>query len=417
MTNGSPAGTRRIALFGLFGVGNIGNEASLASALAALRVVDPDAEPVVVCEVPEIVSAQHGVAAERIAMSGLVPSFGRFPRAIRIIARPVVEVARWLTAFRFVRRVDSVVVPGTGILDDFGMSPWQMPWDLYRWAVVSRLAHRPFSLLSIGAGPIEHPVSRRLARATVRGATRCTYRDDVSRTFMAGLGIHAGVESLAPDVVFALPRPPDRRTGADRRSIGIGVMAYYGWENAPEAGAETFQAYIAAMVEVTARVLALGHDVRVLVGEGTDQHAVRELISGLEGRDGNERVTVAPIDSIEALLGEIASTDAVVATRYHNVVASLMMHRPTVSIGYADKNRDLMASAGLGAYTHHVDAIDVERVVGDLVEQLEDRDRIARELAAWDGHCRLGVEEQYRQVFGTASGSATPRSSRSVGSA
>lgn len=58
----------RAALFGLFGVGNIGNEASLASPIQAIRKRDPNADIVVVCAVPTVVSAEHGVDAEPMAV-------------------------------------------------------------------------------------------------------------------------------------------------------------------------------------------------------------------------------------------------------------------------------------------------------------------------------------------------------------
>ena len=65
---------------------------------------------------------------------------------------------------------------------------------------------------------------------------------------------------------------------------------------------------------------------------------------------------------------QIAQTDVVVATRFHNIVCSLKMGRPTISLGYAKKNDVLMAEAGLGGFCQHVERFDV----GLLIEQFQD---------------------------------------------
>ena len=43
-------------------------------------------------------------------------------------------------------------------------------------------------------------------------------------------------------------------------------------------------------------------------------------------------------------------TDAVIATRFHNVVGALMVNRPVIALGYNAKFNDVMASAGLSRF-------------------------------------------------------------------
>lgn len=391
---------RRIALFGLFGVGNIGNEASLASALLALGRRQPSADVVVVCSRPDVVETQHGVSTAAIAMSDPMPNPWRLPRLVRLGLRPVVETARWLAALRFARRVETIVVPGTGILDDFGEGPLGMPLDLLRWTSAARLARTPLAFVSIGAGPIDDPVSRWLMGQAVRNATRVTYRDEVSRRFMADLGFPAGADAVLPDIALALPTP-DVDPAAGRTTVGVGVMAYYGWSNDPATGQAVFEAYVAKLTEITARLLGLGYDVRLLVGEDTDQVAVDAVLSGLAARRvGSKGVAAEPIADFEDLLVEAGRTDAVVATRYHNVVAAMMMGRPVVSIGYAEKNRDLLVSAGLVDDVYHVDGFEVDDVIASIEGCLSRRDEIRDRLEAWLAEQRAALESQFDQVFG-----------------
>ena len=60
----------------------------------------------------------------------------------------------WAWTVSAARRFDMIVVPGTGMLDDFGERWRDMPYHLFRWGLACRLARTPFAFVSIGAGPI-----------------------------------------------------------------------------------------------------------------------------------------------------------------------------------------------------------------------------------------------------------------------
>jgi polysaccharide pyruvyl transferase WcaK-like protein len=317
--------------------------------------------------------------------------------------RPITELARWFAAVRFARTVDAFVVPGTGILDDFGTAPHEMPYDMFRWSAAARLAGRPWAMVGIGAGPIEHRASRWMMRQTVRSSSHVTYRDDVSRAFMASIGEPAPPVSVQPDVVFALP-PPDSRPRSDRSKaeVGLGLMAYYGWRNDPRAGAATFDRYLEAMVDVALRLIASDHTVRVLVGQLADETAVARFTSALERELGDEwrrSVAVEPIGNFGELLDQVAQTDAVVATRYHNVIAGLMLARPTVAIGYADKFVDVMRSAGLADFCHDVERVESSAIVRDLDALLARRDEVSEELALRARDNSVAVESRLAAVL------------------
>ncbi|MGH9133078.1 MAG: polysaccharide pyruvyl transferase family protein [Ilumatobacteraceae bacterium] len=395
--------TRRIAFFGLFGGGNVGNEGSLAAAIDAVRTRDAATDIVVVCARPAAVAMEHGVRAVPISMAGRLAALDSAPRPIRMLVRPITEVARWVAAFRFVRSVDAIVVPGTGILDDFGESWHQMPYAQFRWSTAARLARRPWMMVGVGAGPIDHRVSRWLMRRTVRNSRTITYRDEGSRAFMAGIGVPSPATSVQPDLAFALPRPADRRppdhTGTD---VGLGVMAYYGWRNDPADGEDGFDRYVDAMTEIAGRLLARGHTIRVLVGAPSDQAAVERVVAALE-RDHPEAVaaalTITPIKSFAELLDEVARTDVVVGTRYHNVIAGLMMSRPTVAVAYAGKFRDVMAQFGLDDFCHDVDELVADAVVADIETVLARSSEIAAQLDRHNRRYSRAVADRFDAVF------------------
>lgn len=396
-----------MALFGLFGVGNFGNTASLRTALEAATRLRPDRPIVVVCAVPEVVTSTFDVDAVRITMSRWEGGYSTLPRPVRLLLRPLIEVDRMVELVRFLRRVDAVIVPGTGILDDFGVRPQQMPWDLFRWTLVAKLMRKPFAFVSVGAGPIEHPVSRWLMRRAAIQASSRSFRDEVSRAYMASLGAASADDPVLPDVVFGLSHPeptPVRRAGSLR--IGVGVMAFYGWPNDRRSGAGTFDHYVERLASLVEGLLDDGHSVRLLTGEHDDVVAVERLIGELTARRGAEclssRVGFEPVRSLQGLFEQIQLTDAIVATRYHNVVAALMMGRPTVSVGYAEKNCEVMRAVGLESCCYRVEDFEpqaVRRRLAAIAEKWDEHlPRVTEQMKRW----REQVDEHYALIFGGA---------------
>ena len=79
-------------------------------------------------------------------------------------------------------------------------------------------------------------------------------------------------------------------------------------------------------------------------------------------------VVADPVVTFADLMQAMEPAGIVVATRYHNVVCALMLSKPTISIGYGEKNAVLMADSGLGEYCQSVDSLDVERLITQFTE-------------------------------------------------
>jgi polysaccharide pyruvyl transferase WcaK-like protein len=203
---------------------------------------------------------------------------------------------------------------------------------------------------------------------------------------MRSIGRDVTSDVVIPDLAFCLPVAADRsaRTSDERTCVGLGVMTYFGWRNDPDLGQKTFDEYLAKLGHVVTTMLERGHLVRLLVGEGTDARAVAMLQELAEARFGSsvvaDRLRAHPIEDLHALLDEIGRTDVVVATRYHNVVGALLAGRPVVSLGYAEKNRDLLRQVGLGDFCQDVESFDVDRVIADTECALARHHTISAEL-------------------------------------
>lgn len=404
-----------IAFFGLFGVGNFGNEASLRAARESIAAMAPDAKLICICESPGRVTAEHGLPAYSNKIAGPLDRVILNGRAARLALRPLKEVARLWASWRLLRKVDAVVVPGTGILDDFGVRPWQMPYELFRWSLICRLTRTRLVYLSIGAGPIHNRTSRWLMKSALRFADYVSYRDQRSRAYMAGIGRDVSRDCIFPDLAFSLPAPraADQPPEARSLNVGIGVMAYNGWTGRDRRAEAIFSTYFAALLDLCRFLLAQGHRLTVILGDDYDRPVADELVAALQAEPAPAAagVQAPPLHAYNDVMTAISETDVVVATRFHNVVAALMMCRPVVSLGYAAKNQDLLEAMGVPGSSQHIEGFDpsaaVQQVAAAAARSVEIRDLLLEANRAAESR----LAEQYALVgplLGLARETPTP---------
>lgn len=281
-----------------------------------------------------------------------------------VLALALGEGRRLREAVRVLRSVDLVLVPGTGIFDDFGERPWRMPYALLSWVALARVTRRPFALVAVGAGPIVSRLNRWQFRQAVRMSTTVSYRDQGSKEYMEGVGAGRPDAVVCPDLVFAhtVPAVPTSTVTTGRLTVGVGVMWYGGWSGRGEG--EIYDAYVAKMVNLVRRLVAAGHQVHLLVGQPCDHEVAARIMQ--ECVDLPSGPTVPPIHDFASLVAAVGRTDVVIATRYHTLVAALMMRRPVISMGYAPKNADLLSSLGIDGFDRPVEEAEPSWVMERL---------------------------------------------------
>lgn len=394
-------GPRRVVLFGLFGVGNLGNDATLLVTLQELRrrlgpvellcacsALPPSAAPFDVRQVPLDPLQPKGVW--RIA--------NRYIRhAYCALAYLVTEPWRRRRMLRYLRGTDELIVVGTGVLDDFGMLPWDLPAWLLRWTRYAREVGADVTLLAVGAGPIRNQLNRWLMLRAVRMAQIRTYRDTVSRDFLASHGIDTRQDPIVPDVVFGIsPEHLPTLSTDDRESttVGVGVMGYYGWRNDPSLGESIYQEYIGKMAQFVNWLMDQGHAVQLLIGElPTDLRAVQDVTSAVRQLRGSAPAhLMAPtIESLDDLLGAIANCGTVVASRFHNVICALRLGKPVIALGYAAKFDALMRDVGLAPYCRNIEEFDPEELKALFLRMVGNKDELRESI-------RQNTERYRREV-------------------
>ena len=160
------------------------------------------------------------------------------------------------------------------------------------------------------------------------------------------------------------------------------------------------------MKHFIAWLVAQGYSVHLLTGEvPTDERPRDEIIGHLHSMFDAETlqcVYTPPIASMYDLLAAIAATDLVVATRYHNVIAALMLGRPVVSAGYSKKNDVLLADVGLGAFCQHVESLDVERLQTQFIDLVATAAAAGERIRTSVLEYRRRLAEQYASLFSGA---------------
>ncbi len=105
---------------------------------------------------------------------------------------------------------------------------------------------------------------------------------------------------------------------------------YPGKYTAVDRRAETYTAYLESLAVLATWLLEHDCDIRLLLGD-SDAIVIDEFRSVLEAQLGSydeERIIDHPIESVEDILAELAASDIVVATRFHNVLHAMQLNKP-----------------------------------------------------------------------------------------
>ncbi|KAB2674935.1 dTDP-4-dehydrorhamnose 3,5-epimerase [Brucella tritici] len=391
----------RIGLFGQFGSGNTGNDGSLEAMLRQLQRTDPQIEVICICSGPDVIRNTYGI--ETVPIGGYAPSNRLLRAADRFLMQAPRRIWNFANSMALGRKLDFLIVPGTGFLDDFSADPFGWPFAILRWSLAARLSGAELLMVSIGAGPINHPLSRWFMRQSALMATFRSYRDTISHEFMKTLGVQQAGDSVSADLAFSLPKAtetilPHNDPQQHIERIGIGIMAYRGWKRRDGNGNSIYSNYLKKMSIVIQSQLQQGRTVRLLTGDNIDHAAIDDLMALLPPADHNQQLIYEPIASLHDLMKQIAQTDIVLASRYHNVICALHMGRPTISLSYARKNDVLLADNGLSEFCHHVESFDPPTLIRQIDDMLLRRPELEQAVRAGTDQYRLHLEWQEQNL-------------------
>jgi polysaccharide pyruvyl transferase WcaK-like protein len=394
----------KIVLYGHFGSGNIGNDSSLEAALYHIKRYRPDANILCVCKSPHEVMRRLGIQA--LPLSGIHADEQSLSRIKRLLLRLMDEIQFWFQRPSWYQQGDQFIVVGTGAVDDMAVRrPWHAPYELYKWCKTAKMGGARVVFLSVGVGPIMNPISRFLMLHALRLADYRSYREVAAFNYLHSIGYSTSRDLIYPDLVFSLPKeilPAAQKVSSTPKVVALGLINYYGWGHDPGVGELVYQKYLSKIKQFTSWLLRQGYKIRIVSGDSTDLRPIQELVEYVnkEGEsDWREKLIVEEIVNVNELFGQIAQTDLVVASRFHNVLCSLMLERPVISLGYHEKNLNLMTEMGLENYCQDIEKFTFDKLVEQFECYASDMEQPVQRIHLKTEQYRQLLDEQYRNIL------------------
>ena len=398
---------RKIALFGTFGTGNLGNECTLQAMLLNIRRRVPNAQVTCICASPEETASTYGIRALAIREIPLRGTNNRAWRLLRKICVGIpVELYRWLSAIKGLMGTHMLIMTGTGMLSDSGIGPFGLHYDILRWSVVAKLCRCKLLFVSVGAGPLGHPVARFFVKTALRMADYRSYRDNFSKEYLKSIGFDASADAVYPDLAFSLPEgmlPDHQDDGDNRPPIGVGLITHYVQRSLSDDVEQIYREYTTKMASFISWLVEHNRTVRLLIGDVMYDSRVRTDIRTLLEQTGlsyeKSNIIDEPTGSFEELLSQLATTKVVVASRFHNLLLALMLGKPALAISFHEKDDSLMTAMGLQEFCQDIANLDVSALIEQFIRLEENADRLCQEIRLKTKGYRRELDKQYRCIF------------------
>jgi polysaccharide pyruvyl transferase WcaK-like protein len=398
----------KICFFGHFGAANFGNDITLQTILYHLRRRSPEAKVTCICMGPEAVRESEKI--ETVAINRVVVKpwrlRSRFAKLLRkaFIGVPS-ELCRWPAVFSTLKGADMLIIAGTGLLTDSAGLTGFGPYGLFKWSLVAKLFGCEVLFVSVGAGPISSRLGKFFVKSALSIADFRSYRDEASMACLKGIGFRTNGDRVCPDLVFSLPEiatPDPDEKHAGRPVVGLGVMTYAGMYGAQKPSVAKYLEYLNNLVVFAEWLLAHDYRIRLLIGDATDSSVLKEFKSLLRAsfkEYDEERILDQAALSVEQLLPQIAATDIVVATRFHNVLLALVLNKPVIAISFHQKCASLMSEMGLADYRHDINQMNAWRLIEQFQGVENNAEKLKPLIRQKVEQSRKALDEQYELIF------------------
>jgi polysaccharide pyruvyl transferase WcaK-like protein len=428
-------GVRRFGLLSPWSGGNLGNSAIISAVIFNLSKRIPGLQFVGLTLNTEQTNRRYGIEAFPLAavsrdcygqhgsgsdtvkpgtLRGMrvkewlkrIPLIGGLLRSARMWSR---EIAHIITASRVVRRLDGVIIPGGGALDEFWGGPWGHPWSLAKWSILSRISRVPLLFVSVGKCSLERPMSRSLTRIALRLAAYRSYRDPESKIAVQSL-ITAPDDPVFPDLAFSYPVRFAHQSGRSqsrhgRLLVGVSPIAYCDPRVWPVKDRGRYTAYVERLAEIVKWLLAQGHQLVFFATDSPDVATIEDLLASVSPKPKHsDSISILPSPVEQGLdqhLERIAKADLVIASRLHGIILSHLVAVPTLAISYDPKVDVQMRISKQTDYCLNIDTLKFDTFVERFETMKAARSRESAHLRSTALLFRQRLDSQYDQILRT----------------
>lgn len=362
------------------------------------------------------VAGAYGITPQPVHPSGRSGQATRGPGRIlsglrRRGATLLHEPAHLWRSYRVLRGVDQLVIAGSGQLLDSWSGPWGHPYAILKWTALARLAHTETLFLSVGAGPLDRWLSRRMVRAAVERARYVSVRDRSSARELRDAGVTRTLP-VVPDMAFAITSEAsgfapvsgadEAEEGRRRPRVGLNAMAHFNARYWGRGDQKRYREYVRKMATLIEAIVNGGAEVTLFTSQvRADPATAADVMAEVDrgGVETRDHVQWQPVEGVEDLLHVISECDEVIASRYHCVLLPLLMGIPTIGLAYHPKTSDLMELLGQQESCFSIESFDPHCTVERLHQLRDEGVTVRQTLAARIPPLRSAVEEQFDRVF------------------
>jgi polysaccharide pyruvyl transferase WcaK-like protein len=420
----------KIALLTPYTGGNLGDAAIQDAAIANIRLRLPDAEFSGITLKCSNFLAQHGTGAFPLVGAGIpffkmepenasgetdprageirqpiwrrilrrMPGASAFKRLLRATSSWLklaqAEMSHAVKGYRFLRTQNLLIISGGGQLDEEYGGAWGLPYALFKWTFLARLARVPCVMASVGAGRIALPASRRFISTALRLCCYRSFREEKSRAIAAGLYPRAMKDAVVPDLAFSMPRTDQpsqavgiRKMAQGRRVIALSPMAYAKPGDWPTPNRDLHVRYVEQLARLLPQLAERGYFIVVACSSlGDDESVISDIIGGLseEARRGLEgQIHFSTAKTWKELMLVLRESDCLIASRLHGAILGFISQVPAVAISVDPKVDWVMEDLQQTEYLLHFRDFTAEDVLDSLDRIQLKRDVVVERIASY----------------------------------
>ena len=316
-----------------------------------------------------------------LSMARLLAAARVYRQLGRDAARRLCSAAELATLDAYAQADHIVSTGGTYLVEHYGLRSRRFELE------VCLQLGRPLVFLTQSLGPFAKPINRLYFRRLFNRTPLALLRDRRSEQNLRDIGVTSPRLHVVPDVVFALAEADVLRAAGERPlfreatpRVAVSVRAWSHFKGGEsDRGMLAYKAAIAAVVEhlvskYQANVTFLSTCQGVPEYAHDDARTAREIHAALSPAARERAQVDAGFHTPEQLMAKLRGFDAVVATRMHMAILSLISGTPVVPIAYEFKTRELFNELGQGDLVVAIEDTTAERLI-DATERLFERMR------------------------------------------
>lgn len=430
----------KIGVFGHYGNQNLGDEAITTATIQSIQRHFPSAGIVGFSIKPDDTTKRYGIEAFPIRYikpmvestdkmvlepesalaesvgSSASPSFKerlkKIPflgSALKVVSRTLELLRKWWQELVFLtdarhnlKDVDLIIVAGSNqFLDNFG-GTWGFPYTLLKWTILCKLTNTRIAFASIGAGPLEAPLSKLLVRIALLFSDYLSYRDGASKQLVEKT-IFPINGKVYPDLAHSLLfEPQEIESFSEKPVVAINPMPIYDSRYWCEHDDGRYKAYVKKMSSFCDLLIKEGYPVQFFSTQPADENVIDDILDGIDSKllVGVDRESLTQRSrEVSELMAYLNTVDIVVATRLHGTILSLLSEKPVFGVTYHRKSSDVLVQMGQKDYFVALDTFDTETLKAKFDMLVKNMEVETKKIKQCGEVYRLKLNQQYNEIF------------------